>query len=183
MAWKLGGGAIVALLLAVGAAQGSEATMLAERAGFLLGHAHRCGVAEDRLQRSATILTEVIAAFSSDDEDSEEARARFVERALAGAMAGLLADPVPRCAGVRSALVQLEQRPGDKSVSRHQRERHPAGGNRSVSALPQPDPKPAAHPLAKPVRSAKAASTRRQNPTSQRRAAQEPRQAARQSRG
>jgi hypothetical protein len=82
---------------------------VADRAGFLIGHAQRCGVAEDRLMRSAKRIGTVIAAFSSDDGDREAAQARFAESIAAAALAQLLGDKLPSCAIVRSTLAQFER--------------------------------------------------------------------------
>src|SRR5690349_11373371 len=109
MPWKPACGAVGALMLGTLAAQASDATMLADRAGFLVGHAHRCGVAEGRLRRSTILIGKLIAAFASDDEDARAARTEFDERALASALADLLDDLVPPCAAVRSELAQLER--------------------------------------------------------------------------
>jgi len=59
-------GAIGALLVGALPAQASEATMLAGRAGFLVGHAHRCGVEEERLERATAYGNELIAAFAKE---------------------------------------------------------------------------------------------------------------------
>jgi hypothetical protein len=56
MRWKLACGAVGVLMLGSTVAQATDATMLADRGGFLVGHAHRCGVAEYRLQRSAVLI-------------------------------------------------------------------------------------------------------------------------------
>ena len=50
MSPKLVCAAAAALMLSTVVSQASEATLLADRAGFLLGHAHRCGIEDARLQ-------------------------------------------------------------------------------------------------------------------------------------
>lgn len=105
---KLIGGAIGALVLAAGAAQASEALTVAGRAGFLIGHAQRCGIAEARLETSAKRMDAVIAAFASDDEDRKAAQAEFAESIAIAALAQLLGDKLPSCAVVRSMLTQFE---------------------------------------------------------------------------
>ena len=94
-------GYLAGFLLGMVAAQAdegvSEATVIADRAGFLLGHAHRCGVNDKRLQRSEARLRELIAAFSSDDEDQKTGQSQFVARAIASALAQFRGDPTPSC--------------------------------------------------------------------------------------
>jgi hypothetical protein len=172
-------GAAGALMLGAVAARASDATTLAGRAGFLVGHAHRCGVAQDRLERSAALVKDVISAFSLDDEDRKDAQERFDERVLAGALADLLDDIVPSCGAVRSQLALLEQH--RRAVPPHpgtQRETQMARANRVDSA-----PAQLASPRGQPAKSAKPASTQRQDPTPERRAGLELRRAAQQVRG
>lgn len=180
MSWKMACGAVGALLLGAVAAQASDATMLADRAGFLVGHAHRCGVAEDRLRRAAILIDKLIAAFSSDKDDAKAARTEFDERVLASALADLLNDPVPPCAAVRSELVQLERHHGAVALNPGSpREGQMARDNRSDNA-------PASvstGPSAKPAKSVKPASPQRENLTPERRADLELRRAAQQTRG
>jgi hypothetical protein len=97
------------LMLAATAAQSSEALTVADRAGFLIGHAQRCGVAEDRLERSAKRMNAVIAAFSADDADRDAAQAQFAQSIAAAALAEVLSDKLPSCATVRSTLAQFER--------------------------------------------------------------------------
>ena len=180
MRWKLACGAVGALVLGAAAAQASDATVLADRAGFLVGHAHRCGVAPDRLERSETLVSELILAVSSDVEDRQAAQARFAERALASALADLLAEPVPDCTVVRSEIARLtqHQRPAT-SPAANQREGQMARNDRSGSGTAQSS----RSARAKPAKSAKPASTRREDLTVERRAAIELRRAAQQTRG
>jgi hypothetical protein len=170
-------GAAGALMLGAVAARASDATILAGRAGFLVGHAHRCGVAQDRLERSAALVKEIISAFSLDDEDRKDAQERFDERVLAGALADLLDDIVPSCGAVRSQLALLENH--RRAVPPHpgtQREAKMSPANRSASAPAQAG----SSPRAQPAKSAKPASTRREDLTPERRAGLELRRAAQQ---
>jgi hypothetical protein len=142
MCRKLACGVVGVMMLGSTVAEATDATMLAGRAGFLVEHAHRCGVAEYRLQRSAVLIKQLIAAFALDDEDGEAGQARFDENVLAGALADLLGDPMPSCDAVRSQLAVLEQH----------RE------NRSGSAPAQPK----SGAVAKPAKSEIPAATRRE---------------------
>ena len=167
-------------MLGSAAAQASDATMLAGRAGFLVGHAHRCGVAEHRLRRSAVLIKEVIAAFSLDDEDRKAGQERFDEHVLAGALADLLGDPIPSCDAVRSQLALLEQhRRAAPPHPGNLREGQMARDNRSDSAPAQPR----SSAVAKPAKSAKPASAPGEDLTAEQRADLALRQAAQQSRG
>jgi hypothetical protein len=42
---------VLILLLGIGVAEAANPTRLAETGGFLLGNAHRCGVAVERVER------------------------------------------------------------------------------------------------------------------------------------
>ena len=52
-----------ALVLAAASAQAGEASAVAERGGFLLGHAYRCGVEDQRLEAPARLVHDLIAAL------------------------------------------------------------------------------------------------------------------------
>jgi hypothetical protein len=80
-----------------------------DRAGFLFGHALRCGIAESRVDRSAALMGRVISAYAADSEDLAAARTQFTERALASLVGNALGDPVPSCAAIRANLALLEQ--------------------------------------------------------------------------
>ncbi len=43
---------VLILLLGIGVAEAANPTLLAETGGFLLGNAHRCGVAVERVERA-----------------------------------------------------------------------------------------------------------------------------------
>lgn len=107
--WMQALGLAAGLLLGMAAARASEATQLADRAGFLVGHAHRCGVAEAHLERTQGRIDELIAAFSVDDGDNEDAQTQFAQRVLASALAQMIGDPLPACGVVRSQLARFEQ--------------------------------------------------------------------------
>jgi hypothetical protein len=157
------GGAIFALVLCLApGAWASDATLVADRAGFLLGHAHRCGVDVARLERSGARLVELIGAFAADADDREAAEARFNARVLASALAKQLGDPLADCATVRAQLARLEQhlRPVPDGAS--QGERLMSDDQSSASGTGRPARATAAKPgnPAEPDRSAKRASTR-----------------------
>jgi hypothetical protein len=101
--------ALFCLLYGVAEAAAGEAAAVAERAGFLLGHAHRCGVGAHRLARSAQLVTALIGAFAADEDDERAARDRFASRLLAGALAEPLAGRLASCPAVRTQLAILER--------------------------------------------------------------------------
>ncbi len=174
----LGGLLLATAAAAFTAAQASEATTLADRAGFLLGHAQRCGVAEDRLLRSAELMKAVVAAFSSDADDREAAQGRFGDGIIAGALAKLLGDPLPSCAAVRSTLAEFErhrhpvqQREGQMARTDH--------SDATAARRARSDAKPAPNP----ANTAKRTSTKREDLSAEQRAALELRRAAQEIRG
>ena len=175
---KLACAAAAALMLSAVVARASEATLLADRAGFLLGHAHRCGIEDVRLQRSEAVIGGAIAAFALDDEDTQTAKTRFAERVLASALAQLLDDPVPYCGGVGAELSRLEQRrptmaqPGKREEQMARNNRSKLEPARSAGAAE-----------AKRAKARKPATTRPEELTPDRRAELELKRAAQQMRG
>ena len=59
------------LLSASGMAAAANSTRIAETGAYLLGNAHRCGVADDRVIRAGKVIRELIVAASDDDERAE----------------------------------------------------------------------------------------------------------------
>jgi len=98
-----------ALALAAVSAQAGEASLVAERGGFLLGHAYRCGVEDRRLEPPARLVHDLIAALSDSAEETAAANQAFVDRVLASVFATALRDPAPSCRFVRRELAQFER--------------------------------------------------------------------------
>ena len=175
---------VATLMLGAAAAQASEATLVADRAGFLLGHAHRCGVEDARLQRSESLIGKTIAAFARDDDDKEDAATMFAQRVLASALAQILGDPAPSCARVRAELARLERhhapapaptgKEGDEQMARNKR-LTPEG----TASGPAADTGNGA----KPAKALKSGTTRPEELTVDERAVLELKRAARQMRG
>jgi hypothetical protein len=171
---KLLCGVLGGLMLAANAAQASEALTVADRAGFLIGHAQRCGVADDRLERSAKRMNAVIAAFSLDGADHDAAQARFAESIAAAALAQVLGDKLPSCATVRSTLAQFErhrQRVQQRAGQMARNEHRDSGTARHAASAG-----------ATPGKAAKRTSTRREELSAERRAALALRHAAQETR-
>jgi hypothetical protein len=53
------------LLTGNGIAEAADPTRLAETGGFLLGNAHRCGVATERVQHAGTVIHDLIVSAST----------------------------------------------------------------------------------------------------------------------
>jgi hypothetical protein len=101
--------AAVAMVAGAASAQATDATMLADRAGFLVGHALRCGVAEIRLKGSATLIGELIDAYAIDGDDRKAAQSAFMERVVSSVAAKVPDEPMPSCAAVRTQLTRFER--------------------------------------------------------------------------
>src|SRR5260370_42090633 len=72
--------AAAALLFAAsGAAWAANPTRIAETGAALLGNAHRCGVADDRVVRAGKVIRELIVAAADDPGEQTAAKSRFAE--------------------------------------------------------------------------------------------------------
>jgi len=172
---KLLCGGFGVLMLAATAAQASDALTVADRAGFLIGHAQRCGVAQDHLERSAKQVDAVIAAFAADEADRDAAQARFAESIAAAALAQFLGDKLPSCAIVRSTLAQFEEhrQAAEHKEGQMARSDRQGGGPTRHTASAGADPRKAV----------RRTSTQREDLSAERRATLELRRAAQQARG
>jgi hypothetical protein len=157
---RRGAGCAAVLTLAANVACAGEASQIAERGGFLLGHAYRCGVAAERLEPSTRLVGDLIAALSIDGEEKAAADQRFADDLLASALANALGDPVPTCALIRRDLARFE---------RHQRPVSVQGEAAMSGEDSSPKPEPQGRSV-KPVRSKKPASTRPEGLSPERRA-------------
>jgi len=88
----------------------TDAARIATNAGFLLGNAHRCGVATDRVVKAGQTIRELIKATAKDDKEQQEATDRFATFFLLTA----LPDDgdsklVASCATVTSEFQKLER--------------------------------------------------------------------------
>jgi hypothetical protein len=131
----------VALLLTTNAASASEASHVAERGGFLLGHAYRCGIASERRQPAARMMEQLIAALSLDGDEKIAADQKFIDQVLAGALPEASGDPLPSCAAIRRDLALFEQHQrlvsnkGEAAMSGETRSPKPEPQNRSVKPV------------------------------------------------
>src|SRR5260370_9275820 len=70
--------AAAALLFAAsGAAWAANPTRIAETGAALLGNAHRCGVADDRVVRAGKVIRELIVAAAHDPGEQTAPKSRF----------------------------------------------------------------------------------------------------------
>ena len=98
-----------ALLLAgSGIAAAAGSTRIAETGAFLLGNAHRCGVADDRVIRAGKVIRELIAAAADDDSERKAAKSRFAEIFRANARVDGDAA-IPPCKTIVAQFERLEQ--------------------------------------------------------------------------
>jgi len=98
-----------AVLLAAGAAHAGEASRVAERGGFLVGHAYRCAIPAEHLDPAAQLIGQLVAALSIDSDEREAADEKFLDEVLVSALAKEIGDPLPSCSAIRRELALLEQ--------------------------------------------------------------------------
>ena len=96
-----------ALMLSIGSAQAGDASLIAERGGFLVGHGYRCHVGDARLQPAAQLIHTLIAAASDDADAQDAAEQNFAERFLAAVFAAERGGPAASCGNVRAELARL----------------------------------------------------------------------------
>jgi len=103
--------AAAALLASAQMAQAADALTLAERGGFLIGHAHRCGIAPERVVRAGKLIKDVVASAATDTTQADQASTHFAMFFLASAYPdkdeGAL---IPACKTVTAEFRRLEQR-------------------------------------------------------------------------
>jgi hypothetical protein len=98
------------LVVATGATAVANSTRIAETGAALLGNAHRCGVADERLVRAGKLIRELIVASSDNSNEQKAAKSHFAETLRASAQSE--ADghrPVPPCKTVLAQFERLEQ--------------------------------------------------------------------------
>jgi hypothetical protein len=98
------------LVLASGAAKAANPTRIAETGAYLLGNAHRCGVADERVVRAGKVIRELIAAAADDPGEQTAAKSRFAEIFRDSARPeGNGHTPIPPCGTVVTQFQRLEQ--------------------------------------------------------------------------
>jgi hypothetical protein len=81
----LGVTTVLLLLLGISVAETADLKLLAEKGGFLLGNAYRCGVSTKRVDRSGEAIHHLIVAVAYDSTEEAAANSRFTEIFLASA--------------------------------------------------------------------------------------------------
>jgi hypothetical protein len=98
------------LFAASGMAVAASPTRIAETGAYLLGNAHRCGVADDRVIRAGKVIRELIVAAADDDSEWQAAKSRFAEIFRASArVEGDGGNVNPSCKTVVAQFERLEQ--------------------------------------------------------------------------
>ena len=101
--------ALILLLLGIGVAEAANPTLLAETGGFLLGNAHRCGVAVERVERAGNVIHDFIVAAARDSSEAAAADSRFAEIFLASDLPDHDRDVFPSCTVVIEQFDRLER--------------------------------------------------------------------------
>ena len=102
--------AAAALLLFGTGLAAANSIRVAETGALLLGNAHRCGVADDRVVRAGKVIRELIVAASNDANEQMAAKSRFAEMFRATAQReGDGRTAVPPCKAVLTQFERLER--------------------------------------------------------------------------
>ena len=97
------------ILSGAGIAAAANSLRIAETGAFVLGNAHRCGVADDRVVRAGKVIRELITAASDDPSEQVAARARFAEMfRIAARTEGTGRVSTPPCKAVLAQFERLE---------------------------------------------------------------------------
>ena len=87
----------------------SDAVRVATNGGFLLGSAHRCGIAAERVVRAGQLVRHLILAAARDADEQEQATLKFTEFFLTAAFPeNSSSGPVASCPLVAGELTRLE---------------------------------------------------------------------------
>src|SRR5437763_878532 len=94
----------------LGANPSTDAARIATNAGFLLGNAHRCGIATDRVVKAGQMIRELIHAAAKDSREQEDATEQFATFFLATALPDMSDGKlVASCTTVTSEFQKLER--------------------------------------------------------------------------
>ncbi len=96
----------------------SDASRVAADGGFLLGNAHRCGIAVDRIVEAGELISDLIAAAAEDGPEQEEATTRFARFFIVSAVVDETATKTaPPCRKVAREFERFERHNGVASAS------------------------------------------------------------------
>ena len=101
-------GATALLLLGSALAEPADPTQLAKTGAYLLGNAHRCGVASERVEHAGTAVRDLIVVAARDSAEAVAAESRFVEIFSALAVPTQDRDGFPSCKVVIARFERLE---------------------------------------------------------------------------
>ena len=101
-------GATALLLSGSAVAEPANPTQLAETAAYLLGNAHRCGVADERVERAETAIRDLTIVAARDSGEAATAESRFVEIFSVIAAPSQDRDGFPSCKVVIARYERLE---------------------------------------------------------------------------
>jgi len=101
-------GATALLLLGSAVAEPADPMQMAETAAYLLGNAHRCGVADERVEHTETAIRDLIVVAARDSAEAAAAESRFVEIFSAIAVPSQDRDGFPSCKVVIARFERLE---------------------------------------------------------------------------
>ena len=102
--------AAVLLVASPGGTSAADADRIAANGGFLLGHAHRCGIQTERVVRAGQLIRELILAAAADTRAQEDATSRFAQFFLATAVPDQGDSKlIPSCQTVASEFERLER--------------------------------------------------------------------------
>jgi hypothetical protein len=98
------------LLFAAEIEAAANSSRIAETGAALLGNAHRCGVADERVVRAGKVIRELIIAASDDANERRAAKSRFAESFRESAQPhGDGRGSIPPCKSVLMQFERLEQ--------------------------------------------------------------------------
>ena len=97
------------LLVSSNVAEAADPTSLAETNAYLLGNAHRCGVADDRVEHAGAVVRDLIVVAAPDTAELEAARSRYVEIFSALAAPSHDRNGFPSCQVVIPQFERLER--------------------------------------------------------------------------
>lgn len=118
---------LAAVLSFVSAASADDALRIAERGGFLLGQAYRCGSPVEHLENPANLIQSMLRAAAASSDQRATAEQTFAEQFLVNMITPGHAGLLPSCARVRRELSRLAEHPAPTTLP---------GGSADVNATP-----------------------------------------------
>ena len=107
---------LAAVLSFASVASADDALRIAERGGFLLGQAYRCGSAVEHLENPANLIQSLLSAAAASPDEKTTAEQAFAEQFLVNMITPGHAGLLPSCARVRRELSRLTEHPARPPV-------------------------------------------------------------------